>query len=64
MILHKDRKSFEEIIIQTANYYNIDKPEPNSLIDLRVRLFLIFEKNCLKMLNNTAYVNDFSQSIY
>ncbi len=24
MILHNDRKSFEEIIIQTANYYNID----------------------------------------
>lgn len=24
MILHEDRKSFEEIIIQTANYYNID----------------------------------------
>lgn len=24
MILHKDRKSLEEIIIQTANYYNID----------------------------------------
>lgn len=24
MILHNDRKSLEEIIIQTANYYNID----------------------------------------
>ncbi len=24
MKLHNDRKSFEEIIIQTANYYNID----------------------------------------
>ena len=24
MVLHDDRKSFEEIIIQTANYYNID----------------------------------------
>ena len=24
MILHNDRKSFEEIIIQTAKYYNID----------------------------------------
>ena len=24
MILHNDRNSFEEIIIQTANYYNID----------------------------------------
>ncbi len=24
MILHNDRKSFEEIIIQSANYYNID----------------------------------------
>ena len=24
MILHNDRKSFEEIIIQTANYHNID----------------------------------------
>lgn len=24
MILHKDRKSLEEIIVQTANYYNID----------------------------------------
>ena len=24
MILHNDRKSFEEIIIQTATYYNID----------------------------------------
>ena len=24
MILHNDRKSFEEIIIQTANYYKSD----------------------------------------
>ena len=24
MILHNDRKSLEEIIIQTANHYNID----------------------------------------
>jgi len=27
MILHKDRKSFEEIIIQTANYYKSDYEE-------------------------------------
>ena len=57
--------SFFEIFIVDAFIGNFDELEPNSLIDLRVRLFFNFlRKNCLKMINNTAYVIDFSQSIY
>jgi len=58
------------IVLFGKNSYDLlhdyfDELEPNSLIDLRVRHFFNFlRKNCLKMLNNTAYVNDFSQSIY
>ena len=43
----------------------VDELEPNSLIDLRVRLFFNFlRKNCLKMPNKSAYVINFSQTIY
>lgn len=54
----------KDILLESIN--NFDELEPNSLIDLRVRLFLyhFLRKNCLKILNKSAYVIDFSQSIY
>ena len=57
-VLINDKKEFALCPI-------FDELEPNSLIDLRVRLvFNFLRKNCLKMLKNTTYVINFSQSIY
>ena len=58
------RRMYSENDGNTEVYY-FDELEPHTRqLIYELGSFLIFRKNCLKMLNNTAYVINFSQSIY